>query len=87
MRLLFNKDEHGNISVKLVDKDGYTDFSYGEMIKRIYDDKVIEDSDIQGSFTEKERKSINELIDNCRKAVFEEPSEEEQVEIEDLDFM
>ena len=86
MRLLFNKDDQGNISVKIVDKDGYCDFSYGEMIKRIYDDKKIEDSEIQGLFSEKEKRSIAELIDNCRKAVFEEPSEE-QVENDDSEFM
>lgn len=71
MQLLFNKDEQENISVQFVDKDGCTEFSYGEMIKRIYEDKVIDDSKIIGAFSEKEKKSISDLIDNCRKVIFE----------------
>lgn len=89
MRLLFCKDEQGDISVKFIDVDGYTDFSYADMIKRIYDDQIIEDPELQGSFSEKEKKSISDLIDSCRNAIFEgeNQSEKEKEEFDDLDFL
>lgn len=87
MQLLFNKDEQGNISVQLVNNEGCTEFSYAEMIKRIYDDKEIKDSKITGSFSEKEHQSIADLIDSCRKVIIENKDQglEEQGEEDDLD--
>lgn len=89
MQLLFNKDEDGNISVYFVDSEENINFSYAEMIKRIYDDKVIEDAKITGSFSEKERQSITELIDSCRKVIDEnkEQGAEIEDELNDLDWL
>ena len=89
MQLLFNKDEDGNISVYFVDSEENINFSYAEMIKRIYDDKVIEDAKITGSFSEKERQSSTELIDSCRKVIDEnkEQGAEIEDELNDLDWL
>ena len=87
MQLSFDKDEQGNISVKFVDQDRYKEFSYAEMIKRIYDDKRIEDAKIVGTFSEKEIQSITDLIDRCREVIVEEGDQgvAVQKEVDDLD--
>lgn len=62
MKLVFNKDENDSITVQFQDDSGTQTFSYSEMVKKIYNDRVIEDPVINGNFTDIERNSINELI-------------------------
>lgn len=69
MKLMFKKTEEGQISVNFKDGDKYTDFSYSEMVRRIYEEKVIESAEIIGEFTQKERESITQLIKELKKSI------------------
>ena len=71
MQLSFKKTLEGEISVRLKAETQYDEFSYSKMIKRIYDDKEIKDSEMLGDFTEREIISIKELTDELRKAAGE----------------
>lgn len=71
MQLSFKKSSEGEISVCLKSETQYDEFSYSKMIKRIYDDKEIKDSEMLGDFTEREILSIKELTDELRKAAGE----------------
>lgn len=71
MQLSFKKDTDGHISVEFKQGDVYEEFSYSEMIKKLYNEKMISDSEIQGSFTQKETESINELTNELREAIQE----------------
>lgn len=62
MKLRFDKDNNDNISVSFQNDSETEEFSYSEMVKKIFYDRTIEDPYINGNFTNIERDSIKELI-------------------------
>lgn len=69
MKLKFEKN-NGDVLVSFVNNDGRNEvFSYSNMVKRIYDDKTIDDAEVIGDFSDLERESINVLINELRNAL------------------
>lgn len=77
MVLSFSKTEEGDVTVQFKNGDEYEEFSYCEMIKKIYVDKCIEDAEIIGDFSDVEKTSISELVDELRAATSEGNSDKE----------
>lgn len=69
MKLKFYKEE-GNDYVKIVTQDGKElEFDYIEMIRHIYNDKKIEEPDIDPQYSEDEANSIKVLISDITESI------------------
>lgn len=69
MKLKFYKEE-GNDYVKIVTQDGKElDFDYIEMVRHIYNDKRIEEPDIDAQYSEDEANSIKVLISDITESI------------------
>ncbi len=69
MKLKFYKEE-GNDYVKIVTQDGKElEFDYIEMIRHIYNDKRIEEPDIDSQYSEDEANSIKVLISDITESI------------------
>lgn len=69
MKLKFYKEE-GNDYVKIVTRDGNElEFDYIEMIRYIFNDKKIEEADIDDQYSEEEANSIKTLISDISETV------------------
>lgn len=69
MKLKFCKEE-GNDYVKIVTQDGKElEFDYIEMIRHIYNDKRIEEPDIDAQYSEDEANSIKVLISDITESI------------------
>ncbi len=69
MRLNFNKKDD-TVEVIIVNTDGKEfGFSYTKMIELMYEEKSIEDSEIEGDFTVEESSSIVALTEALRNVV------------------
>lgn len=69
MKLKFYKEE-GNDYVKIVTQDGKElEFDYIEMIRHIYNDKRIEEPDIDAQYSEDEANSIKVLISDITESI------------------
>lgn len=69
MKLKFYKEE-GNDYVKIVTQDGTElEFDYVEMIRHIFNDKKIEEADIDAQYSEDEANSIKILISDISKSI------------------
>lgn len=83
MKWIFMK-ENEECKIRLRETDGTeVDFSYVEMIKVLYEEKKIEVAEFQGDFSEKERESVNLLIDEINKhaeAFFKQDIEECEIQ-------
>lgn len=80
MQLSFKKISNGEVIVEFKKADIYQTFSYSEMVLRIYEERTLEEPEIIGDFTEKEKESIAELIEELRLAMLE----AEQMEKEEI---
>lgn len=69
MKLKFYKEEDNNY-VKIITKDGQDiEFDYIEMIRHIFNDKKIEEADIDNQYSEEEKASIRTLISDISSAI------------------
>lgn len=80
MQLSFKKISNGEVIVEFKKANIYQTFSYSEMVLRIYEERSLEKPEIIGDFTEKEKESIAELIEELRLAMLE----AEQMEKEEI---
>ena len=69
MKLKFTKKDT-TVNVEFIEEDNSTyEFSYIEMVKRLFEDRIAEKPEIEGDFSEEERNSIMSLIsdinENC----------------------
>lgn len=78
MQLSFEKDADGHISVKFKQGDTYEEFLYPEMIKKMYNEKTVDDSEMLGDFTQIEIKSINDLTKELQGIILESASVENE---------
>lgn len=70
MMLKFTKNET-IVNVEFIDKDDSTsEFSYIEMVKRLYEDKKAEDPEFAGEFTDEEKSSVVSLISDINEQCF-----------------
>lgn len=69
MKLKFYKEED-NDYVKIVTQDGNElEFDYIEMIRHIFNDKKIEEADIDAQYSEEEADSIKALISDISETI------------------
>ena len=69
MKLIFNKDENSQISVSQEVEGKKKSFSYVDMIKNLISEKKLEEPQVDDSFSEAEKKSINDMVDFINKEV------------------
>lgn len=84
MKLKFVKDSD-SVDVFFINSDGtFDDFSYIEMVNRLYLDKILESPDFVGEFSDPERESISSLFTEIsRKCFGADENIEESVSTED----
>lgn len=98
MKLIFNKEENNDITVKIQEGTIPIEFTYTEMIKQLLEDNTIDNTDF-GNLSEDETKNLEAMLNKISN-IFEEeeltedehsdvqqetiePSEEPTTEIED----
>lgn len=75
MKFKFKKEDE--IKVSLINKEGTeSDFNYSEMIKLLYFEDFVDESIIEGTFSEEEIKSISELVFSIKNVKQEQNIEE-----------
>lgn len=62
MKIVFRKNEKHEISVVSKDGDGESEFSYISMIKKLIDNKQLEDPEFDGDFSESEKENVRSMI-------------------------
>jgi len=82
MKLIFNKEENNDITVKIQQGTIPVEFTYSEMIKQLLEDNTIDDTDF-GNLSEEETKNLEDML-NKISDIFDEEEiqelEEEQIE-------
>lgn len=81
MKLVFIKDEEEKVTVYFKEGDNREEFSYSEMVKRLYDERTIENAELEGVFTSEEEDSINKLVEEIRTVIVTKEECEEQEEL------
>lgn len=84
MKILFRKNDEGEISVFIVKENNCEEFTYNKMILELYEDNSIEDIGHEGDFSDVELKSIEELSKELKasiKSIAEKRAEVEEREI------
>lgn len=61
MKLIFNKEDNNDITVKIQQGTVAIDFTYTEMIKQLLESNTIEDTDF-GNLLDDEKKSLEEML-------------------------
>jgi len=77
MKLIFNKEENNDITVKIQQGTIPVEFTYTEMIKQLLENNTIDDTDF-GNLSEEETKNLEDML-NKISDIFD---EEELTEIE-----
>lgn len=80
MKLIFNKEENNDITVKIQQGTIPVEFTYTEMIKQLLENSTIDDTDF-GNLSEEETKNLEDML-NKISDIFD---EEELTEEEDLE--
>ncbi len=66
MKLIFNKDENNDITVKIQQGTIPVDFTYTEMVKQLLANNTIEESDY-GNLSDDEKVNLEEMLSKISK--------------------
>lgn len=80
MKLIFNKEDNNDITVKIQQGTIPVQFTYTEMIKQLLENNAIDDTDF-GNLTEDEKKNLEDMLGKISD-IFKEEEEEEEDKIE-----
>ena len=82
MKLIFNKEENNDITVKIQQGTIPVEFTYTEMIRQLLENNTIDDTDF-GNLSEDETKNLEEML-NKISDIFDEDDlvENEQSEVQ-----
>lgn len=80
MKLIFNKEENNDITVKIQQGTIAVEFTYTEMIKQLLENNTIDDTDF-GNLSEDEQSNLEEMLTKIS-AVFEEDEDVAEIEKE-----
>tara|TARA_B110000114_G_C14937026_1_gene334824 strand:- start:132 stop:389 length:258 start_codon:yes stop_codon:yes gene_type:complete len=80
MKLIFNKEDNNDITVKIQQGTIAVEFTYTEMIKQLLENNTIDDTDF-GNLSEDETKNLEDMLSKISD-VFD---EEELTEAEDTE--
>lgn len=73
MKLIFKKDENGNVLIELVTGTTTVDFSYVAMIKSLLVKNEVEEPEFDISISDDEQERIKAMLDKISAAITEEP--------------
>nr|BFF39704.1 hypothetical protein BACY1_15090 [Tenacibaculum mesophilum] len=76
MKLIFNKEQNNDITVKIQQGTITVDFTYTEMIKQLLEDNVIDETDF-GNLSEDEKENLEEMLGKVSEIFSEEVTKEE----------
>ncbi|NDV17682.1 hypothetical protein GO009_16815 [Muricauda sp. TY007] len=77
MKLIFNKEDNNDITVKIQQGTVAVDFTYTEMIKQLLEDNTIDDTDF-GNLSDDEKENLEEMLNKVSEIFAEEEIEDEQ---------
>ena len=77
MKLIFNKEDNNDISVKLQQGTVAVDFTYTEMIKQLLEDNTIDDTDF-GNLSDDEKENLEEMLNKVSEIFAKEEIEEDE---------
>ncbi len=83
MQLLFKRSED-NLSIEIKDGVATKEFDYVEMIKKLIESNVLEETIFEGEITDEERAKINEMVQKINDAVPKEIEDEDDTGTDDL---
>lgn len=73
MKLLFNKEDNNDITVKIQQGTVAVEFTYTEMIKQLLENNTIDDTDF-GNLLDDEKENLEEML-NKISGIFDEEEE------------
>ncbi|MBA6153702.1 hypothetical protein [Gelidibacter maritimus] len=79
MKLLFNKEDNNDITVKIQQGTVPVDFTYTEMIKQLLENNTIDDTDF-GNLLDDEKDNLEEMLNKISEIFDEEEESEEETE-------
>lgn len=77
MKLIFNKEDNNDITVKIQQGTVAVDFTYTEMIKQLLEDNTIDDTDF-GNLSDDEKENLEEMLNKVSEIFAEEKIEEDE---------
>lgn len=77
MKLIFNKEDNNDITVKIQQGTVAVDFTYTEMIKQLLEDNTIDDTDF-GNLSDDEKENLEEMLNKVSDIFAEEETEEDE---------
>ena len=87
MKLKFEKNKNGEITIKVDGKD-FSTKDYIQMIKKIKNEEKIE-PEFGGNITEEEQNSVNSMIDdlnNIKESKVDESEAKEEINVDNIPF-
>jgi hypothetical protein len=82
MKLIFNKEDNNDITVKIQQGTIPIEFTYTEMIKQLLENNTIDDTDF-GNLSDDEKKNLEDMLGKISN-IFEEEEEEEELTEEEI---
>lgn len=79
MKLLFNKEDNNDITVKIQQGTVAVEFTYTEMIKQLLENNTIDDTDF-GNLLDDEKENLEEMLNKISEIFDEEKESEEETE-------
>lgn len=81
MKLLFNKEDNNDITVKIQQGTIPVEFTYTEMIKQLLDNNTIDDTDF-GNLSDDEKENLEDMLNKISEIFNEEDEDGEEIEQE-----
>ena len=79
MKLIFNKEDNNDITVKIQQGTIPVEFTYTEMIKQLLENNTIDDTDF-GNLSDEEKQNLEDMLNKISNIFDEEDTEEESIE-------
>lgn len=79
MKLLFNKEDNNDITVKIQQGTIPVEFTYTEMIKQLFENNTIDDTDF-GNLLDDEKENLEEMLSKISEIFNEEEEGGEETE-------
>jgi hypothetical protein len=81
MKLLFNKEDNTDITVKIQQGTVPIEFTYTEMIKQLLENNTIDDTDF-GNLSDDEQENLEDMLNKISEIFNEEEEDEQEIEQE-----
>jgi hypothetical protein len=81
MKLLFNKEDNNDITVKIQQGTVPIEFTYTEMIKQLLENNTIDDTDF-GNLSDDEQENLEDMLNKISEIFNEEEEDEQEIEQE-----